>query len=277
MTLISAAVGTTPSQSQALLNAHAQEPMCSGQRLSASAQLTSKGSGNSSVVGNTTGVRSEDQTATFKSPAVRKQMFIAEQILDKVRSLDGSATIAGGAARDWYMNKLATDIDIFYHFHASNSHEKDLQTHLNILKMLFPDVKLQVLGLNANLSNTVTVEDHNNYLKNPNIRHVFEFNYRGQVFQLIVKVTEASPVPTFPYNMCQAWSDGVEIYCTDLFKVGFEKGLLIETGDLYCGSGKYRKKMLEKFPDYTYIKPRIVNTTTTCSKSGCNGCLCSLL
>lgn len=275
MSLISLAVSTAAPQAQHLLNAIAQDPTRSGQSVNTSAQVGREVS--SSVIGGMIVIRDAHQTSNFKSSAVRKQMFIAEQILDKVRGLDDTATIAGGAARDWYMNKLATDIDIFYHFHASDTHEKDLQAHLKILKLIFPDVKLQILGLSNDLSNAAKVEDQHSYLKNPNIRHVFEFTYRGQVFQLISKVSKASPVPTFPYNMCQAWSDGVEICCTELFKVGFKKGLLIETGDLYCGSGKYQKKMLEKFPDYTYIKTRIVYADTPCSKSGCNNCLCSLI
>lgn len=44
-----------------------------------------------------------------------QQKRIAKEVLDKVKVLDYWAIIAGGAARDWYFNNLANDIDIFYY------------------------------------------------------------------------------------------------------------------------------------------------------------------
>lgn len=203
-------------------------------------------------------LRDERQNLNFKSVQVRKQMYIAGQILDKLRLIDSTAVIAGGAPRDWYMNKPATDIDIFYHFHGDIYHAKDLAANLNILKTVFPEMKLKILGVSADYRNLKDVEDHANYMLNPNIRHVFEFNYRGQVFQLIDKVDKTLPIETFAYNVCQAWSDGVEICYTPMFKVGMDKRILIETGHLYSNSCKYKKKMQEKFKGWTYIAPRTI-------------------
>lgn len=204
--------------------------------------------------------REDKQTSSYKSSEVREQMYIAQLILNKLQTIDPKAVIAGGAPRDWYLNKTATDIDIFYHFHGALAHDKDLNANLRMLQSVFPDFNIKTLGVSGDLSNLKQVEEHANYLLNPNIRHVFEFTYRGQVFQLIDKISYNSPIDTFPYNMCQAWSNGVEIFYTPLFKVGVEKELLIETGSIYCSMGKYQKKMQEKFPNYTYIASRIVVT-----------------
>ena len=46
---------------------------------------------------------------------IEQQKRIAKEVLDKVKVLDYRAIIAGGAARDWYFNNLANDIDIFYY------------------------------------------------------------------------------------------------------------------------------------------------------------------
>jgi hypothetical protein len=43
-----------------------------------------------------------------------------------------------------------------------------------------------------------------------------------------------------------------------MFKVGMDKKLLIETGQLYANSAAYKRKMKEKFSDFTYIAPRII-------------------
>lgn len=198
-------------------------------------------------------IQSPEQTCGHKTPIVQEQMGIAAEVLAMVRTIDSTAMIAGGAPRDWYLDKLATDIDIFYYKSGVVDHCVDLRDQLNLLTNIFPDVTMKVLGINSDFSNLAQVTAHSNYTLNPNIRHVFEFMYRGQVIQLIAKTSSHLPVESFAYNICQAWSDGVTIYCTPLFKIGVEKEIFFTTGELYCDTGAYYKKILQRFPQYTYI------------------------
>lgn len=53
--------------------------------------------------------------------------------------------------------------------------------------------------------------------------------------------------------MCQAWSNGDWIQTTKKFDLGVKKELLIETGELYSNTEKFKQKMVAKFPNYDYV------------------------
>ena len=184
---------------------------------------------------------------------VVKQKRIAKTVLDKVKALDYRAVIAGGAARDWYFNNLANDIDIFYYNEEANWCNANIQKQKSILKVLLGVDDLKVLGFNPNEA-FLPQDDFTNYTKNPNIVNVFECEIEGLKFQFIQLKRQNVQVSTFAYNMCQAWSDGVNIWTTRNFDIGVTKQLLIETGELYANTEKFKQKMIDKFPEYDYIK-----------------------
>lgn len=205
---------------------------------------------------------------------VNEQMTVAREVLDKIRTLDKKALVAGGAPRDWFCGKAAKDIDIFYWLPTYNDHAASLNSNVEQLKALFEgSIELKILGIDTigakvfhNIPAAEVVEDYNNYQRNPDILHVFEFEYKGQTIQLISLATRGVNVEDFAYNICQAWWDGVKIEYTELFKVGMDKKILIETGQLYANSEAYKRKMREKFSGFTYIAPRIVKELScTCS------------
>ena len=187
---------------------------------------------------------------------IGQQKQTAKKVLSKIKALDSRAIIAGGAARDWYFNNLANDIDIFY-FHEEGKYCLDnIRRETAILKALLGVESIEVLGLNS-AKGEVDAEpqdDFNNYLKNPNIVNVFECVIDEVKFQFIQLKKQNVNVSTFAYNMCQAWSDGEHITTTKLFDLGVKKELLIETGELYSNTGKFKQKMIDKFPSYDYIK-----------------------
>ena len=187
---------------------------------------------------------------------VTEQKSIAKTVLGKIRNLDHRAIIAGGAARDWYFNNLANDIDIFY-FHEEGKYCLDnIRRETAILKALLGVSSIDVVGFNSmkeKESDQHPEDDFNNYLKNPNIVNVFECVIEGVKFQFIQLREQNVDVHTFAYNMCQAWSNGVDIWTTRKFDIGVSKKLLIETGDLYANTDKFKKKMISKFPDYDYL------------------------
>ena len=188
---------------------------------------------------------------------VEQQKQTAKKVLSKIKALDSRAIIAGGAARDWYFNNLANDIDIFY-FHEEGKYCLDnIRRETAILKSLLGVSSIDVIGFNSGKkreSDQHPEDDFNNYLKNPSIVNVFECVIDGVKFQFIQLKKQNVNVSTFAYNMCQAWSDGERIKTTELFDLGVRKELLIETGELYSNTEKFKQKMVDKFPSYDYVK-----------------------
>lgn len=188
---------------------------------------------------------------------IEQQKQTAKKVLSKIKALDSRAIIAGGAARDWYFNNLANDIDIFY-FHEEGKYCLDnIRRETAILKALLGVSSIDVVGFNSGKkreSDQYPEDDFNNYLKNPDIVNVFECVIDEVKFQFIQIKKQNVNVSTFAYNMCQAWSDGERIKTTELFDLGVKKELLIETGELYSNTEKFKQKMIDKFPNYDYVK-----------------------
>src|SRR5690606_11152192 len=53
--------------------------------------------------------------------SIAKQKQIADFVLDKVEYFDHSCILAGGAVRDWYFEKPASDLDIFFHYRTNTT------------------------------------------------------------------------------------------------------------------------------------------------------------
>ena len=187
---------------------------------------------------------------------IEQQKQTAKKVLSKIKALDSRAIIAGGAARDWYFNNLANDIDIFY-FHEEGKYCLDnIRRETAILKAFLGVSSIDVVGFNSRErkeSDQYPEDDFNSYLKNPNIVNVFECVIDDVKFQFIQLKKQNVNVSTFAYNMCQAWSDGERITTTRLFDLGVKKELLIETGELYSNTEKFKQKMVDKFPSYDYV------------------------
>ena len=184
---------------------------------------------------------------------IEQQKQTAKKVLSKINALDSRAIIAGGAARDWYFNNLANDIDIFY-FHEEGKYCLDnIRRETTILKSLLGVRNIDVVGFNSGKDASEPQDDFNNYLKNPDIVNVFECIIEGVKFQFIQLKKRNVDVSTFAYNMCQAWSNGDWVETSKLFNLGRKKELLIETGKLYSNTEKFKQKMIDKFPSYDYV------------------------
>ena len=148
---------------------------------------------------------------------IEQQKQTAKKVLSKIKALDSRAIIAGGAARDWYFNNLANDIDIFY-FHEEGKYCLDnIRRETAILKALLGVSNIDVVGFNSGKDSSEPQDDFNNYLKNPDIVNVFECVIDEVKFQFIQLKKQNVNVSTFAYNMCQAWSNGewIEAYLDD--------------------------------------------------------------
>ena len=186
---------------------------------------------------------------------IEQQKRIAKEVLAKVKVLDYRAIIAGGAARDWYFNNLANDIDIFYYHEEGKWCLDNIRREVGLLKGLLGVDHINVLGFNSakGQNNAAIEDDFNNYQKNPDIVNVFECVIEGVKFQFIQLKKQNVNINKFAYNMCQAWSNGEWIKTTNMFDLGVKKELLIETGELYSNTNKFKQKMVAKFPYYDYL------------------------
>ena len=118
---------------------------------------------------------------------IEQQKRIAKEVLAKVKVLDYRAIIAGGAARDWYFNNLANDIDIFYYHEDGKWCLDNIRREVGLLKVLLGVDHIDVLGFNSakDQNNAAVEDDFNNYQKNPDIVNVFECVIEGVKFQFI--------------------------------------------------------------------------------------------
>jgi len=169
------------------------------------------------------------------------QKWEADQILKKAEVLDPTCIIAGGAARDWYMGIVATDLDLFIHFPLS----RKITQIINQLKAVSLTV-VKVLG---------PEEFPAGYKLNPNISYVFEVTAAGvsTPCQIIVYSKPTfGVVEQFPLSICQAWYKGGKIGFTNEFASSVRNKVIIRTSDLYADAHAYVTKIRNKFPDYRY-------------------------
>lgn len=179
---------------------------------------------------------------------IKEQKRIAKSVLDILNLVDYRAIIAGGAARDWYNETLASDIDIFIciEWKCGESKKRFVERVSSLLELLLNVDEINVVG-------NIDEDDGLNYIKNPDIISVLEFIKDNVKFQIILMNNQNVDVTKFAFNICQAWSNGERIATTEAFKIGFKKKIIIETGTLYANGKKYRQKIKSKFPDFDFV------------------------
>ena len=55
-------------------------------------------------------------TEVFKMSSIEHQKAVAKEVLNKLKTVDIFAMLAGGACRDWYLNTEASDLDFYVHY-----------------------------------------------------------------------------------------------------------------------------------------------------------------
>ncbi len=174
---------------------------------------------------------------------IQLQKQIAEDVLKKLYLIDPHAIVAGGAVRDWFFEKPASDIDVFFHV-------KPQITNTTLNRMFFE------CGIHTEVVHTWEEDPTGLYKRNPHIKQVMEFSENGQKIQLI-QMTEStynSVVPHFPLNICKAWFKGGESYFSKEFHWSKKYNVIVKTSELYASGDKYINKILGKFPEMKYFE-----------------------
>lgn len=134
---------------------------------------------------------------------LQHQQRLCAEILKKLEVIDPMPIAAGGAPRNWFYEKPARDIDIY--FKSFYDRPKDIQK------------QLIAIGINASL---LGGKDYESYIDNKELKlkAVFQFNYFGQEFQLMcTKKRDASEFydghdhmlfisETFDCDSCKAYT-----------------------------------------------------------------------
>ena len=169
--------------------------------------------------------------------SIEDQKKIADEILDKLYVLDPYAIVAGGAPRDWYFNKEANDIDVFFYLSKNYTCE-------------VIDKLLSRLGLD--MERLGPEEFPKGYQLNPNIYQVFNVKGYSTPVQLILlnSPTWEAAVPQFPLSICKAWyKNGKSGYDRD-FLISVSHGVIYTTNELYANGNAYLEKIYKRFPNF---------------------------
>lgn len=178
--------------------------------------------------------------------SIDKQKQVAKYVLEKLKFLDCYAILAGGACRDWYLGKEATDLD-FYLYYNPLYKQSLLQSKLSELL----GVSLDVVGSRGDIENTT--EEHR-YTCDPEIELVLG-GLKGEVpIQIIIRNKPFCDVGRFCFDICQAYStEGETVKTTKKFDEAVKHKVIRITGEFYMQKESYMKKIKSKFPDYLHI------------------------
>lgn len=171
---------------------------------------------------------------------IEQQKAIADDVLERLHVLDPHCIVAGGAPRDWYCGKEATDIDVFVYVDPSIT----FTTFYNMLNKLgFTQVEV-LDGKN--------ISEH--YTGNPELVCVYNVGGYDTPVQIMRmnSSTYTSVVPNFPLNLCKVWYKQKRIRANAEFYHGMDKKFIVLSGELYNNKHQYITKIKNKFPDFTF-------------------------
>lgn len=186
------------------------------------------------------------------------QVVQAREILKKVRVLDPTAIVAGGAPRDFVMGRVAKDIDIFVYWRP------DL-----CLSAFSEAMEAVGIELQSSVYSDIAASEHSEmYATNPDIRTVYNVKGGETPTQIILcdKPTFGM-VEKFPLSICQVWTGVKDLegmadsasrayssaVISEEFAFGQRHTAIFKTNSAYSGSENYIKKIRGYFPDYKYV------------------------
>lgn len=182
---------------------------------------------------------------------IQEQKDIGKELLDKLFILCPSVAIAGGAARDWYLGKEARDLDIYLSYRPSQPIHNNGNIIADWLGVDRGDFKVLGVQFDENKDQSET------YAINPDVRCVYEFEYKGITVQIINMHTEYVDVDEFCLSICQAWTtDCSTIHTTKDFEYSIKNRVIYKTGEIYLEKARYIEKMKSRFPEYLFFEDK---------------------
>ena len=167
---------------------------------------------------------------------IQKQKQIADYLLSMLDIIDPFCILAGGAPRDWFFNREATDLDIY----------------LCLDRLSIQDMHKQLYNMGL-IDSSQSFIDDDNYIKSDRFKWVLTFYYEGQKVQIMVmyKPVVESVLPHFSLSICKIWYKAGVVHITSEFLKTVEEKIIKQTKTAF--GTDYVNKILQKFPDYTFI------------------------
>lgn len=170
-----------------------------------------------------------------------EQKAIADKVLNMLECIDPYCIVAGGAPRDWYLNKEAKDIDVFIHVPKRGK---------SVLKLMLESAGFKITTEKSGESLP------ENYKLNPHLITVFDiagFSTPVQIIAMDVP-TFNSVVNKFPLSICKAWYKKGDIHIHKQFLLSVKHKVIFNTGEkFYSDENRYITKILSKFSDYKHF------------------------
>lgn len=136
------------------------------------------------------------------------------------------------------MNNKCNDIDIYLRapLHKTEYHRKSI---------------FSVLGFDAKVLNP----RDENYKTVPGLQAVYEFEYKNKQFNIMFMSENIAPPFTqhFSCSICEIAFDGYSYIPSQRFKDTILRGEII-LAEGYEGTEKHIRKMIERFPQYRFLK-----------------------
>lgn len=171
---------------------------------------------------------------------IKLQQAVADTVLQRLLTIDPFAIIAGGAPRDWYLGREATDLDVY--FYAGG---RSTETIYDLLI----DVGFKLDGYKD------FGEAGIGYGKSPETKVIFEPLDTPIPVQLIMmgQKTHDSVLSSFAVNLSLTWYKHQKITTTPEFDAGVKNKSIVRVHPNYQDDDPYIEKIRAKFPDYAYF------------------------
>lgn len=170
---------------------------------------------------------------------IRQQKFIADKVLHAIEGFDPTCIVAGGAPRDWWLGREASDIDLFFHYREGGT-AREVKTLLE-------------RAIGKSVSRLGTDRFSEEYKVNKDLKTVWEAEIEGMRVQFMeMSIPTWTVVDHFPLTICKAWYKHGCVQAYPEFKKSVEGMFIIKTNELYLDGSRYLNKIKGKFPDFKY-------------------------
>ena len=176
---------------------------------------------------------------------IKMQQAVADTVLQRLLTIDPFAIVAGGAPRDWYLGREATDLDVYFHPNPN----------WNVMT-----VRNQLIAAGFELPNNTDLQENlmsvSQYLANQYLKAVYNPINTAMKVQLMwmSEPTFESVLPQFTLNLSKAYYKNGKISTDSIFDFGVAEKAIIRTNAVYINNDRYIDKIKAKFPDYTYYE-----------------------
>lgn len=176
--------------------------------------------------------------------SIEEQKAIADDVLEKLKFIDPTAIVAGGAPRDWYCGRFASDIDVFFYFRP----DIPVGQIERLLKEAGIDVYRSSDGKHIDPL----------YKKNPDLRCIYYAKVDGVEVQLMSMFKPTfNVVDHFPLNICKVWYRRGKISRHPDFKFAIQNKAIVKVNELYAKGDTYVQKIVDKFKGFKYFDSKL--------------------